>query len=199
MPCGDLLMLMTHNFWEMRSSEMSFLFGTAGSSRWVQGRHVGEVWRCLEWRVQYSEKCLKEPPTKKASIALSILNMVKHLLHVWSVDRHLDGTRVPSHRYPGPNPVVSPIHISQNYPKCWAVTQSSLGRSQFFVDWVDVIRAVVSQIIVRCVTNAKWFIQPQLGPAIRFYNFYCDLSFVSLSFITNFKLSFFCRATNRCV
>ena len=24
---------------------------------------------------------------------------------------------------------------------------------------------VVSQIILRCVTNAKWFIQPQLGPA----------------------------------
>ena len=63
---GDLLMLMIHNFWEMRSSEMSFLFGTAGSSRWVQGRHVSEVWRCLELRVQYSEKRLKEPPTRKS-------------------------------------------------------------------------------------------------------------------------------------
>ena len=65
-PNAMWLMLMTHNFWEMRSSEMSFLFGTAGSSRWVQGRHVSEVWRCLEWRVQYSEERLEEPPTRKS-------------------------------------------------------------------------------------------------------------------------------------
>ena len=172
---------------------MSFLFGTAGSSRWVQGRHVSEVWRCLELRVQYSEKRLKEPPTRKSE---SCTLYSEH--GQTSLTCLARGPPPWWHQSPSPNPVVSPIHISQNYPKCWAVTQSSLGRSQFFVDWVDVIW-VVSQIILRCVTNAKWFIQPQLGPAIRFYNFHCDLSYVSLSFITNFKLSFFCRATNRCV
>ena len=83
--------------------------------------------------------------------------------------RQILRTAHPGSRSPGP------IHISENYTKWSAVTQSSRRRGQFFVriaqHWLGLVQPWFDsvEIILSPVTNSKWFIHSSssLGPSTK--------------------------------